>query len=301
MEYEKQKASTALAEIKSITSDQTLEETEVHFEIEQDSQTGKSVISSNTNNTDSLKPISGILRSNRTTHLAFYSNHLKGDLLSAILEERIYPIMTHAKRLLTAAFKIIANSPDYIHKALVLTLRLQSVYKENIAKINSNLMLTSDLIRSEISSIGRNFEDLTYELGKLWFEMFLMSNHVDEKHVTLDTHRHGLTDTCLNTLKGCARYSNICGILLDDEMIIKNFSNQQKFSEFCKRGIGALKLCLEQKALIKFKEDTVAKHVFLLNNYSYMLKYLNSHSELTEIIQLRFPDILEIIGEGFEP
>merc|ERR1739848_403945 len=124
-------------------------------------------------------------------------------------------------------------------------------------------MGTSDDIRRNIISIGRLSEDLISYTGSEWLLIF--KDHVDLKSSKslFSTHKHGLTDSFFVTLKKCVKYSKNCGILQDDDCF--KLTNEQKFSEFCKRGIGGLKSCLERKALLKFEKNPEAQCLFLFN------------------------------------
>merc|ERR1712178_416413 len=89
------------------------------------------------------------------------------------------------------------------------------------------------------------------------------------------------------------------GILQDDDCF--KMTNEQKFSEFCKRGIGGLQACLERKALTRSEKNPEGQCLFLLNNYSSIIRYLNGKDhqfdtevDFLELVKIQFPEVLKV-------
>jgi len=220
-----------------------------------------------------------------------FNSNLRGELMSGIVEAKYLPLIKQVVSTLFSCYRGISKSPKYIGTGLYDLLRLCNTYKVCHPKISRSLALTSDDIRRNIMSIGRLSEDLISHTGTEWLLIF--KDHVDAKtsKTACSTHKHGLTDSFFVTLKKCAKYSKHCGILQDDDCF--KYTNEQKFSEFCKRGIGGLKACLERKALTKFSASPEAQCLFLFNNYSAVCRYLEK-GEFVSLVKIQLPEVCKV-------
>lgn len=221
-----------------------------------------------------------------------FNSNLRGELMSGIVEAKYLPLIKQVVSTLFSCYRGISKSPKYIGTGLYDLLRLCNTYKVCHPKISRSLALTSDDIRRNIMSIGRLSEDLISHTGTEWLLIF--KDHVDQKtsKTAFSTHKHGLTDSFFVTLRKCAKYSKHCGILQDDDCF--KYTNEQKFSEFCKRGIGGLKACLERKALTKFGAvSPEAQCLFLFNNYSAVCRYLEG-GNLLSLVKIQLPEVCTV-------